>query len=220
MTEPIPPSRIARELLDAMNASSGHFLHESGHHGDLWLDPDALFLDAGRARAWGSMLARPAAACRPEVVCGPRTGGARLAELMAAELGTGCAFAVRDAPEGRPVRYRLPESCREVVRDRRVLVVDDAVNAGSALRATLAGLRDAGASVAGFTTLLALGGAAREIAGREQAPLFALASLDRGLWAPGECPLCASGTPLVDRLGAASPRPAAPPRPKEKDAHG
>ncbi len=50
------PSQIERTLLDAVDASRGHFLYESGHHGDLWLDLDALFVDA---RRWaGSVFAQ------------------------------------------------------------------------------------------------------------------------------------------------------------------
>lgn len=56
---------MCETLLDAVAASRGHFLYESGHHGDLWMDLDALFVNARRARGWASALARRAMACRP-----------------------------------------------------------------------------------------------------------------------------------------------------------
>jgi orotate phosphoribosyltransferase len=71
-----------------------------------------------------------------------------------------------------------------------VLLVDDAVNAGSAWLATLADLQECGAEVAGFAALLTLGEAAAQIAERYGVPLYALAALDRGMWTPEECPLC------------------------------
>jgi orotate phosphoribosyltransferase len=191
---------LCEELLDAVAATRGHFLYESGHHGDLWLDLDALFVDARRARGWASALARRAMACRPEFVCGPLTGGAFLAQAVAAEMGTGFAFAERTVSETGAVHYRVPRSLREGLRGRRVLLVDDAVNAGSAWLSTLTELEDCQCELAGLACLLTLGEAASRIAAQHGVPLLTLASLERGMWVPEECPLCASGVPLENRF--------------------
>jgi orotate phosphoribosyltransferase len=191
---------LCETLLDAVAASRGHFLYESGHHGDLWLDLDGLFVDARRARGWASVLACRAMACRPEFVCGPLTGGAFLAQALAAEMGTGFAFAERFVSETGAVQYRVPQPLREVLRGRRVLLVDDAVNAGSAWLSTLADLEDCQCELAGLACLLTLGEAASQIAGQHGVPLLTLASLERGMWVPEECPLCASGVPLANLL--------------------
>jgi orotate phosphoribosyltransferase len=188
----VPPATVA---------SRGHFLYESGHHGDLWLDLDALLVDAHRARGWASALAREAATCQPELVCGPLTGGAFVAQLLAAELGVGFVFSER-VSDDRITRYRIPGSLRKVASGRRVLLVDDAINAGSALLSTLTDLSRYGARLAGFACLISLGEAASRIAEQNRAPLYRLGSLERGMWAPEDCPLCAAGTPLIDRLAA------------------
>ncbi len=190
------PSEVERSLRDAVSASRGHFRYESGHHGDLWLDLDGLFLDARRARGWAAALAARAASCRPDVVCGPLTGGAFVAQLLAAELGAHFVFAERFDADGGSVSYRAPAPLREAVRGKRVLLADDAVNAGSALRSTLTDLLAGGAAPAGFASFLTLGEAAARLAAQFAVPLFALASLERGLWAAGACPLCRSGLPL------------------------
>jgi orotate phosphoribosyltransferase len=191
---------LCETLLDAVAASRGHFLYESGHHGDLWLDLDALFLDARRARGWASALARRAMACRPEFVCGPLTGGAFVAQALAAEMGAGFVFAERVVSETGAVQYRVPRSLREGLRDRRILLVDDAVNAGSAWLSTLADLEDCHAELAGLACLLTLGEAASQIARQHDVPLYTLASLERGMWVPEACPLCGAGVPLENRL--------------------
>lgn len=194
------PSEIERAVLDAVAAARGHFVYESGHHGDLWLDLDALFVDARRARGWASALADRVAACRPELVCGPLTGGAFVAQSLAAEISAGFVFAERFVSEMGSVQYRIPGSLRGALYGKRVLLVDDAVNAGSALLSTLTDLLDCRAELAGFATLLTLGEAASQIAKQHRAPLFTLASLERKMWAAEECPLCRSGAPLIDHL--------------------
>jgi len=182
-------------------AERGHFRYESGHHGDLWLDLDRLLIDAGRTRALASALAERAVACRPEVVCGPLTGGAFVAQLVAAEIGAG--FFAERIVVGQSVTYRIPGPLRPAVRDRRVLLVDDAVNAGSALLATRQGLLACDAELAGCASLLALGDAAARIAAATGAPFYRLVTLERGMWPADSCPLCAAGAPLVDRVPAA-----------------
>jgi orotate phosphoribosyltransferase len=195
-------SEIESRLLAAVAAERGHFRYEPGHHGDLWLDLDRLLVDAGNTRAMASALAELAAACRPNVVCGPLTGGAFVAQLVAAEIGAGFVYAERIVA-GEKLRYRIPGALRPVVRDRRVLLVDDAVNAGSALLATRQDLLTCGAEVAGCASLLALGDAAARIAAAIVAPFYGLATLERGMWLPAACPLCAAGAPLVDRVPTA-----------------
>lgn len=193
-------SEIERAVLDAVAAARGHFVYESGHHGDLWLDLDALFVDARRTRGWASALADRAAAGRPELVCGPLTGGAFVAQSLAAEISAGFVFAERFVSEMGSVQYRIPGSLRGALYGRRVLLVDDVVNAGSALLSTLTDLLNCGAELAGLATLLTLGETASQIAEQHRAPLFTLASLEREMWAAEECPLCRSGAPLIDHL--------------------
>ncbi|MBW8727683.1 MAG: hypothetical protein JF625_21360 [Inquilinus limosus] len=188
--------RIGAWLREAVSATRGHFVYESGHHGDLWLDLDSLFLDAARMRSWAGILAWQAVALNVEVVCGPLTGGAFLAQSIAAEFECDFVHAERSVESGI-VQYRIPTPLTAALAGRRVLVVDDAINAGSAVGLTLAELRRHGAVPAGIACLLTLGEAAGRIAAAQGVTLLALAALERGMWRPEECPLCAAGTPLV-----------------------
>ncbi|HEX9923436.1 MAG TPA: phosphoribosyltransferase family protein [Anaerolineae bacterium] len=191
-------TKIEQTVREAVAARRGHFRYESGHHGDLWLDLDGLFVDARRVRDLASALAEQVRICRPELVCGPLTGGAFIAQLVAAEIGVGFVFAERLVLEAGSVQYRLPEPLRPAVSGRRVLLVDDAVNAGSAVLLTLADLLACSAELAGFASLLTLGDAAAHIAQPYGVPFFKLVSLERGLWLTEECPLCSAGVPLID----------------------
>jgi orotate phosphoribosyltransferase len=193
---------IGEALLQAVSATLGHFRYESGHHGDLWLDLDSLFLHAARMRGWAAALAGQAAGLGAEIVCGPLTGGAFLAQFIAAELGLGFVHAERHIADGA-VQYRIPAPLAATLAGRRVLVVDDAINAGSALGLALAELQRHGAMPAGIACLLTLGEAAGRIAAAQGVTLLALAALERGMWRPEDCPRCAAGVPVVDRVPSA-----------------
>src|SRR5215468_5004613 len=100
------------ELLGLLRARRGHFRLESGHHGDLWLDLDALFRRPARLRPAISSLARRLADHRPELVCGPLSGGAFAAQSIAVELDAEFCYTERtEAPLHDALysaRYRLP----------------------------------------------------------------------------------------------------------------
>jgi len=191
---------MREELLSLLSARRGHFRYESGHHGDLWLEIPRLYLRPGRVRPLAAALARRLAAHGVEAVCGPLVEGALLAQMVAEELAAEFSFAEGFArPKGEggyPVGYRIPVAVRAFVRDKRVAVVDDVINAGSAARGALADLRACGARPVAIAALMVLGSAAPTFAASEALPLERLADLPNTLWEPSACPLCASGEPL------------------------
>jgi orotate phosphoribosyltransferase len=190
------------ELLALLAVRRGHFRLESGHHGDLWLDLDPLLLRPARLRRYAAALARRLAGYGVEVVCGPLTGGAFVAQLGAAELDVEFAYAERRAPERGAalyaVEYRLPAGQRSGIDGKAVAIVDDAINAGSAVRATHADLLACGARPVALGALLVLGVSASRFAAEQGLPLESVAVLDNTIWDPLDCPLCSRGTPLEE----------------------
>ncbi|MBV8932511.1 MAG: orotate phosphoribosyltransferase [Kutzneria sp.] len=174
----------------------GHFALESGHHGDLWLDLDGLFLRASRIRPQVVELAGALRGHRPDAVCGPLTGGAFLAQLVAAELDVDFCPADRlVAADG--VGYRVPGPLRPGLNGRRIAVVDDVINAGSAVRKTLVDLSGCGAEPVVLGALLVLGDSAAALAAEHGMAQVFLATTAATLWRPRECPMCAAGVPLT-----------------------
>jgi orotate phosphoribosyltransferase len=136
---------------------------------------------------------------RIDAVCGPLSGGAFLAQLIAADLGVGFAFAERIVTERTglfPVDYRIAPPLREGLRGKRVAIVDDAISAGSAVRGTVADVKACAALPVVLGALISFGSRAREIAADERIPLESLVQLPNPIWAPTECPMCALGAPL------------------------
>jgi len=95
-------------------------------------------------------------------------------------------------------QYHLPPPARGRVGDKRVAIVDDAISAGSAVRATYAELQGHGAEPVVIGALLVLGSAASPYFAERGVRIEAVARLPFDLWVPAECPLCASGQPLAD----------------------
>lgn len=178
----------------------GHFLLESGHHGDLWLDLELLFL---RPRLVAGAVADLAARLEPyaiEMVCGPLNEGAFVALQVAERLNVQFCYTERRVTTleaaHAPVRYPLPGQLRDQVRGRRVAIVDDVINAGSAVRGTYAELLACQAIPAVIGSLVLLGEAMTRFAADAAIPLVSVAALPSQIWLPAGCPLCMAGVPL------------------------
>jgi len=187
---------------EALPSRQGHFRLESGHHGERWYDLDPLFLRPAALQRSAVTLAAQLAAYHPEIICGPLTGGAFLAQLIALTLDIEFVYtervALAHATGLYTARYQIPTGLRIQIGGKRVAIVDDIINAGSAIRATETEVREHGAQTVAIAALLILGEAATAFAAAAGLPLLSLAQQASGLWSPAECPLCAAGMPLED----------------------
>jgi orotate phosphoribosyltransferase len=185
------------EVSELACPARGHFDMGTGYHGDLWLDLDSLFLRPGQVRPHAVSLASQLRSYRLDGVCGPLTGGAFLAQQLAEILGVAFLPAYRDAgPSAQPASYRLPRSLRGRIGGWRIAVVDDAVNAGTAVQASLDEVRDAAAVPVAVAALLALGRAAAFTAETHLLPFYTVATMTSRAWPSQSCLLCASNIPL------------------------
>jgi orotate phosphoribosyltransferase len=190
----------ADEFLALVPRKRGHFPFSSGIHGDLWLDLDTLFLDPLLLQPGIEELARRLEPHGPEGVCGPATGGAYLALLIARHLGIRF-FWTEPSPASRPARddapvYRLPDSLKDHLSGRRVALVDDAINAGSAVRATWETLDHCGATVEVVGALVVLGSSIGEYLGQRCPARASCMGLPAEQWPEDACPRCAEGVAL------------------------
>ncbi|WP_345607283.1 phosphoribosyltransferase family protein [Pseudonocardia adelaidensis] len=194
---PNPPD-LQDGVLAMMSARAGHFPLESGHHGELWLELDALFWTPSDLEPFAYRLAELIGPYEPDVVCGPLVGGAFLAQLVAMRLGVRFCHTERTSPgDGLyAATYRLPDALTPRLAGLRVAVVDDVVNAGSAVRATLAALAQTDARPVAIGALLALGTTPAAVAGTAGLPLESVATRENEIWVPDRCPRCANGEPL------------------------
>ena len=195
------------QLIALLAGWRGHFQMESGYHSELWFNLDSLFARPERLRPFVVELARRLATHRIEAVCGPMTGGAKLAELIAVELGIEYFFSERfESPSVTglfPVKYLIPASRRAALCGRVVAIVDDAVSAGSAARGTHADLIECGARPVALGALFVFGDAAERFTKENGLSLEGVAKMAFGLWPPAECPLCRIGV-AVEKVSDAA----------------
>jgi orotate phosphoribosyltransferase len=193
------------DLLNLVTARKGHFLLESGHHGDTWLDLELLCLKPELLRPIAAELANRLRAFHVDVICGPLVEGAFVGLLVASELGAQFSYTERFARQTSQQLFRsgyqLPDVLRSVVRNKRVAIVNDVINAGSAVRGTFEDLQRCSADVVAIGALLVLGTAAGEFAASKDVALETVAAVPNTLWDPPTCPLCASDIPLLDIAG-------------------
>lgn len=186
---------MEEKFLELLSARRGHFVLESGHHGNLWLDLDSLFLRPAALLPFVRELTRRLAAHRVEAIVGPLVGGAFVAQAIAAELDVRFAFAERHVG-AKGVTYAIPDALRPHLQERTVAIVDDVVNAGSATRATYAALIALGARPAAVGALLILGETALPAFAANGLAVECVARLPNDLWEPAACPMCAAGVPI------------------------
>ncbi|HET9906763.1 MAG TPA: phosphoribosyltransferase family protein [Anaerolineales bacterium] len=191
---------MSQELLNLLAARRGHFKFESGHHGDLWLDLDLLFLQPQKLQPFIDALADRLEKYNPAAICGPLVGGALIAHSIAAKLGIEFYYTepVNIAQPGTlySVKYRLPKNFESHVSGKKIVVVDDVINAGSAVRATLEELSLQEARPVAIGCLILLGTLAQDYFAKEHIAVESLEALSNNLWMPGDCPLCHSNLPL------------------------
>ncbi len=137
--------------------------------------------------------------------CGPVEGGAFLAYAVSDLLTA--AFLPGYRTPGETAGYHLPPAPGEIAGDHsrpapggiagwRVGIVDNAVNAGTAVAACAAAVRARDAVPVAVTSLLALGDASEAIPERLGVPFYPAATLPGRTWPAARCKLCVEGIPL------------------------
>jgi orotate phosphoribosyltransferase len=194
------PTDAAGDVAGLLPKREGHFVFESGHHGAVWLDLELLFARPERVQPFADALAARLRSYQATAVCGPLVEGAFLGMLVASSLRVPFSYSqpVRDdrATGLFPVSYPIPRPLEPTLRGQRVAIVNDVINAGSAVRGTLAALKACSAQPVVIGALAVYGDAAGTLAASQGVPLETLASFPSRIWEPDACPLCANGVPL------------------------
>ncbi len=189
------PEASIEEIFESAGAlRTGHYLLKSGRHSDRYLEKFAVLQYPSLAVEIGRRLALSLAPREPTLVVGPTTGGVLLAFETARQL---------EASLGRQVRGVFAEPMergRRALRrgwpvsgDDRIVLVDDILTTGASLFETVDAVRNAGGEP--LAAAVIVDRSTQEVP--LGFPLTALGRIEIESWAPGACPHCAAGTPVV-----------------------
>lgn len=185
----VTPREVERIFREAGAFREGHFVLASGKHSPRYLEKFQVLQWPVRTAALCAALAEWARPLAPVTVAGPTTGGVILAHEVARQLDVRAVYAERaEGGAGREFRRGF-----ELAAGERVVVVDDIMTTGGSVQETIAAVRRAGAQVVGAAVFVDRSGGAATL----DVPLHALWTVDIPIYAPGDCPLCAQGVPLV-----------------------
>ncbi len=178
-------------FVDAGALKQGHFLLASGRHSDRYLEKFDLLRNPGATSAVLESLAGQLRDWDIDVIVGPTTGGILLAFELARQLGLPAAYAERS---GEGLSGREIKRSTVFATGSKVFVIDDILTTGGSVAETLNALKPHPVDVVGIAVLVDRGGGSVQFG---DIPLIPLMSLDVTTWAPGECPLCTTGIPLI-----------------------
>jgi orotate phosphoribosyltransferase len=190
-----PRAASIEELFDAAGAlRRGHFLLKSGRHSDRYLEKFAVLQYPPLTVEIGRRLAAALAPHDPTLVVGPTTGGVLLAFETARQLGEGLGHEVRGVfAEPMERGRRALRRGWPVSSDDRIVLVDDILTTGASVLETIEAVRAAGGEPVAAAVIVDRSAQPLDLG----LPLGALGRIEIASWDAAECPLCASGEPLV-----------------------
>jgi len=166
----------------------GHFLLTSGRHSPVYWEKFRILEHPEITQRLCSRIAAHFRGKALELVAGPTTGGIILAHEVARQLGVGAIFAEKEG-EGRTFRRGL-----QVNPGQRVLVVDDVLTTGKSVKEVIEAVKKEDGEVIGVAVLVDRSEGNMDFG----VPLFAcFRTPETPTYSAAECPLCASGIPLV-----------------------
>jgi orotate phosphoribosyltransferase len=166
---------------------SGHFKLSSGLHSDQYLEKFRLAEKPALLDPMCAEIARRFADDDIQIVLGPTTAGIILAYNVARYLGVEARYAEQ---EGGARKLRRGQT---LAPGTRVLVVDDILTTGGAVRECMDVVAQHDAFLAGIGVLGNRSGGTIDLGAR----LEALLTVSAAVWPPESCPLCARGIPLT-----------------------
>ena len=178
----------AIELLKRSGALlDGHFILTSGNHSAYYIQCALLLSRPEFAVEFMQDIARHFRSMNIDTVAAPAVGGIIVSYELARLLGRRSIFLEREKGV-----MSLRRGFR-IQRGEKVLIVEDVITTGGSVLEVGEVIRREGGEVIAFTSIV------NRSEGRFQPgiPSYACVHMDIPIYTPQECPLCASGVPVV-----------------------
>lgn len=191
------------EILERVGAfRSGHFVFTSWRHSDTYINKDALYPYTKETSELCREFAERFKDSGVEAVIGPAIAAAILAQWTAHHLSemsgktVYSAYADKDGEGG----FLIKRGYDQVIRGKKVLIVEDLTTTGGSIKKVVLAVRAAGGEVVGTAVLCNRGNVKAADVG-DVPRLESLVSLDLESWDPSECELCQAAIPVNTDVG-------------------
>lgn len=188
----IDPTILAQIRKDGL-IREGHFAFRSGRHSAGLLDRDRLLADPHFASRLGYAIAKRFFVDHIETVATPSIWGAGLAQWVGYFLEPKAKIVDATPKEGEAT---VAEELLDLIRGRRVLLIDNLVISGTTMTRFAAKIDQLGATIIGVGALWNSGDAI--LAGH---PVYGLLNAQYTAYEPGNCPLCQNGGAPIESVG-------------------
>lgn len=180
------------EILKTTDALlEGHFMYTSGRHGREYFEKIRIVREPRFVDELGGMMADMMEDVREgiDVVCAPAYGAVVFGFSTALHMGLSFAFLQRD----RQARMSLRTGFVDLLKNSRVLLVEDVSTTGGSIVESMEVLEKAGAEVVQVGLIVDRTAGKLELG----VPYRALLSVEAVSWQADECPLCLEGVPVT-----------------------
>ncbi len=169
----------------------GHFKYTSGKHGKLYFEKIKVARRPDLVMELGKMTADQMADIADDfdVVCAPAFGAIVFGFAAAYAMNKPFAFLQRDADGVMGIRSGF----KGVVRNAKVLLVEDVVTTGGSVKEAIKVLEELGASVKMVGLLVDRTNGQLQL----PAPYRALLTVKAESWDPDDCPMCREGLEIT-----------------------
>lgn len=199
------------ELLKSLGAiiTDDHIVYTSGRHGEMYVNKDALYPHVADTMTLCLGMAELFASGIIDAVVAPALGGIVLSQHVAFHFSmlagreVLAVYAEKDEAEpgkAPPKTFHFSRGYDELVRGRRVLVVEDILTTGESVRNVVELVRKTGGEPIGVAALCNRGGVTAEQIGVKE--LKSLINVTFSSWEERECPFCLEQSrPINTRIG-------------------
>lgn len=192
---------VLKLLQDVGAFRAGHFVFVSGLHADTYVNKNAMYPYTREMSKLCRSIAEGWVGKNVEVVTGPATGGVILSQWVAYHLSE---------LEGREVYstyadkdgdgFVIKRGYDEIMKGKKVLVVEDLVTTGSSLRKVVGAARLVGGNVVGAVAVCNRGDVTKQAVG-DPPEFVSLLTVHLEQWPESECDLCKRGIPINVDVG-------------------
>lgn len=198
----VTPSVLA--ILERVGAIiiNSHIVYTSGQHGSSYVNKDALYAHPQEMSLVCRHLAERFVGSNIQVVAGQTVSGALLAQWVAYHLGilTRQELVAVYAEEQGVIGQRVfRRGFGGLLANKRVLVVEDVLTTGGAVRKVVAAVQAAGGCIVGIGAVCNRGDVTAT--GLGVPLLHALVDVPLEAWDEAQCPLCQAGVPINTLVG-------------------